>query len=144
MNRHSWLLLTLFDAGPRGLAPAQLQKILFLLAQEIPELLGTQDFYDFIPYNYGPFSKQIYRDAESLAQRGMVNIYWPPGSSYPMYELTPNGFEQARVHERYADRRARQYLRSVVRWAQPLRFSELVSSIYKKYPSFRVNSVFQD
>jgi len=144
MDRMSWLLMALDVAGAAGLTPAQLQKILFLLGQQVPDLLGTQDFYQFVPYNYGPFSKSVYLDAEFLANRGMVNIYRVRGGSFSMYEITSEGTDEVRIFRREADTRALQYLESVVPWAQSLTFSELVSSIYRKYPAFRVNSVFQD
>jgi uncharacterized protein len=144
MDRKYWLLMALDIASATGLTPAQLQKVLFLLGQETPQWLGTQDFYNFVPYNYGPFSKSVYVDAEVLAQAGMVNIRKIPGVSFSVYEITASGIERAKILEREADARALQYLRSVVPWAQRLTFSELISSIYRKYPAFRVNSVFQD
>lgn len=144
MDRMSWLLLTLNAAGTAGLTPAQLQKTLFLLEAELPQSLGTHDFYKFTPYNYGPFSKEVYMDAEALAARGMVNIYRADAQSYSMYEITLQGADLAKTVSVEADARALQYLKSIVSWAQSLTFSQLVSAIYKKYPAFRVNSVFQD
>jgi hypothetical protein len=144
MNRWAWLLMSLDAAGTTGLTPAQLQKVLFLMGQETHQWLGVQDYYRFTPYNYGPFSKSVYLDAETLAQRGFVNIYVVPGNSFSMYEITPIGAGYSKALEREADARAVRYLKVVVSWAQSLTFSQLVSSIYKKYPAFRVNSVFQD
>jgi uncharacterized protein len=144
MDRMSWLLMALDAAEDRGLDPAQLQKVLFLLAQEVPAVLGVPNFYQFVPYNYGPFSKLVYVDAEMLAQAGLVNMLRAPGSSYPIYQITPAGAIRARVDAREADPRAFQYLTALVNWAKGLTFSQLVTSIYKKYPAFRVNSVFQD
>jgi hypothetical protein len=144
MNREEWVVLALDCAGNQALTPAQLQKSLFLLGKEIPESLGTQDFYNFSPYNYGPFCKQIYDDAESLAVRGITVILREPGVQYLQYALTAAGQETARKLRNQADPRAVAYLEQVVNWARKRSFSELVRSIYQKYPEFRQNSVFQD
>ena len=143
MDRKAWLLMALDAAGNGGLTPAQLQKVLFLLVQGIPAGLGP-NFYAFVPYNYGPFSKSVYVDAEILAQDGMISIAKAPGASFSIYGITPLGADQAKIHTEEADGRALQYLASLVRWAKGLTFSQLVTAIYKKYPAFRVNSVFQD
>jgi hypothetical protein len=40
-------------------------KWLFLLRQDEPEAAGPS-FYEFVPYRYGPFSFQAYREIASL------------------------------------------------------------------------------
>ena len=144
MNREEWVVLALDCAGNQALTPAQLQKSLFLLGKEMPDNLGTPDFYKFSPYNYGPFCKQIYDDAEALAERGIATILREPGVQYLQYALTPDGRDAARGIRNQADRRSVVYLEQVVNWAKRKTFSELVRSIYQKYPEFRQNSVFQD
>jgi hypothetical protein len=144
MNREDWVVLALDCAGARALSPAQMQKSLFLLGEELPGILGTADFYRFVPYNYGPFCKQIYDDAESLAARGLVTILREPGVRYLQYEATAEGRELAKRLRAKADARAVAYLEQVVTWAKRQSFSQLVRSIYEKYPEFRQNSVFQN
>jgi hypothetical protein len=144
MDRRSWVLMAIDSAGQQGLTPAQLQKVLFLLKQEVPAALEAPDFYEFVPYNYGPFSKLIYHDAEFLAQGGFVNIITALGSSFPIYSITSEGASQSKLLRQVANQQARSYLDLVVNWAKGLSFSQLVTSIYKKYPAYRVNSVFQD
>jgi uncharacterized protein YwgA len=143
MERKDWLLFTLNAAGGAGLTPAQLQKSLFILGCELPDSLGG-DFYQFSPYNYGPFSKQVYDDAERLAQDGLVTIAQAPGMRFSEYVITWRGQEAAERLKGRADHRAITYLERVVNWARKQSFSELVRAIYRKYPQYRVNSVFQD
>jgi hypothetical protein len=135
MTRTDWLLLTLEAAGAKGLTPVQLQKTLFLLRSSLP--LGA-GFYKFQPYNYGPFSASIYRDAESLKQAGLVDIK-AEGSSR-IYLLTPAGSMQAKCLAVQSN--VSEYVRSVVSWAQSLSFAQLVRAIYAKYPQYRENSIF--
>jgi uncharacterized protein len=142
MDRKDWLVLAIDAAGNGGLTPAQLQKSLFLLGREMPTNVG--DFYHFSPYNYGPFSKQVYDDTEEAARIGFVDIGQVPGARYSEYTITWRGRDFAAELRDRADPRAVNYLERVVTWAKRQSFSELVRSIYRKYPEFRVNSVFQD
>src|SRR5436190_18669612 len=78
MEPKDWTLLVISAADSRGLSPVQLQKSLFLLerrlSEEAPaEKLG-ESFYEFVPYNYGPFDVKVYQDAEALEERGLVTI----------------------------------------------------------------------
>lgn len=142
MDRKNWLLLALNAAGAQGLTPAQLQKSLFLLGRELPN--HVDNFYHFTPYNYGPFSKQIYDDAEAMSLQGLLTISQVPGRQYSEYAVSPRGRASALAAKQLADRSALEYLERVVDWASQQSFSKLVRSIYRKYPEFRVNSVFQD
>jgi uncharacterized protein YwgA len=142
MDRRNWLLLAVDAAGASGLTPAQLQKSLFLLERASPEKLSG--FYNFSPYNYGPFSKQIYDDAEEMAGQGNLVIAQAPGMRFSEYIITPQGQEVAANLRRRAEPQAVEYLQRVVAWARKQSFSQLIRAIYKQYPEFRVNSVFQD
>ena len=144
MDRQDWLLLALDFAGGQTLSPAQLQKSLFLLGQELPETLGTPDFYQFIPYNYGPWCRQIYDDAESLASVGLVAVLREPGASYVQYAITVRGRERGANLRALANARGVSYLERIVAWVLRQSFSQLVRAIYQKYPEFRQNSVFQE
>jgi len=140
VNREDWILLALHFGGPTGLSPVQLQKSLFLLRMEVPEVRA--DYYEFIPHNYGPFSKQIYEDAEQLGARGLVAIERDP-QSLAISKITAAGELRVAEIARDASPRARDYLRSAVEWTQKQTFSGLVRAIYAKYPDYRINSVFQ-
>jgi len=107
---------------------------------EVPEVRGN--FYEFVPHNYGPFSKQIYADAERMATDGWVAIERDP-QSYATFLITASGQARIAAIQPYISIRASDYLRRAVEWAQQQSFSGLVRAIYEKYPTYRVNSVFQ-
>src|SRR5258707_9223608 len=73
MERPDWTLLATKFANQSGLSPVQLQKALFLLGKEMPKSVGD-DYYHFVPHNYGPFAKDIYSDADALAREGLIAI----------------------------------------------------------------------
>jgi hypothetical protein len=140
MVRQDWVLMATQFSGKRGLSPVVLQKSLFLLGAELPGEVGI-NFYRFEPHNYGPFSKYIYQDAELLAEIGQLAIERNP-NSYPLYCITGAGRDRVIAIEGEVSVRARNYLELVVQWAENLSFPRLISSIYEKYPAYRVNSVF--
>jgi uncharacterized protein YwgA len=134
-------MLAIGCAKNRGLSPVQLQKVLFLLGKELPSEVGS-DFYDFSPYNYGPFDRAVYTDASMLSLTGCVAVTKSPGG-YNEYSATPDGLQMVCKLKTELPPRAVAYVESVVDWAQSLSFSELVRAIYSKYPEYRENSVFQ-
>jgi len=81
-NRKDLLLLFLFSPGPTaGEAEpingrTRLMKLLYLLQTESStiKLLELKKAYDFKPYNYGPFTKDVYDDLEFLENVGLIEI----------------------------------------------------------------------
>jgi hypothetical protein len=140
MKRQDWTLLAISSANGGGLSAVQLQKVLFLLEQDLPKEIG-EGFYNFVPYNYGPFDPTVYKDADHLSLQGFVNISQPTGR-YNVYKVTPEGADRARHLEHEAPPRALQHLRNVIAWVQKLSFAELVRAIYTRYPAMKANSVF--
>jgi len=56
----------------------RLQKEIFL-AQKALRDRKIKRLYGFMPYHYGPFSRQLYRDVDWLEQKGLVEV-----KSYPI------------------------------------------------------------
>jgi uncharacterized protein YwgA len=83
MTPKDWTLLVIAAADPKPLQPVQLQKSLFLLGRNLsPEQLQVKEFYDFQPYDYGPFCSDIYSNAEKLSDEGLIRIDRPLSLSY--------------------------------------------------------------
>jgi uncharacterized protein len=142
ISQEDIVLAALSPAGGTPYSPVQVQKLLFLVDQNLSPCLGGLKF-DFQPHHYGPFDKRVYFTLEDLAQRGMVEITRGRGN-WPEYRLTPEGQTRAAEVMAGLDERARSYLGRVSAFVRSLSFSELVSAIYKAYPEMRVRSVFQE
>jgi uncharacterized protein len=140
MKREDLLLAALSPAKGDFYTPVQVQKLLFLLDREIPDLIGGQHF-NFQPYNYGPFDKAVYMVLESLSLEGMVEINEDAG--WKRYRLTPLGQEKGNGLFETLDGSAKNYITKVSDFVRRLPFTELVRSIYKAYPEMKVNSVFR-
>ena len=100
------------------------------------------DFYEFVPYNYGPFNSSIYDDLNALAGAGLVTIDQSQGRSWAMYTITGTGQQKADQVRQSVAPAIRDYTQNVVTWIKGQSFAGLLRSIYSKYPSFAVNSVF--
>ena len=137
--RESWTLLALAAADGGALSPVQLQKSLFVLQKEMPAAVGTE-FYQFKPYNYGPFDGAIYTDAEKLAEQNLTRIFRT--DRWSEYAATPEGIKRSNELRSQVDPKALAFLRTVVEWARSLSFSDLVRAIYAKYPEMKAKSIF--
>ncbi|MCX7805979.1 MAG: DUF488 domain-containing protein [Planctomycetota bacterium] len=65
------IILSLLSRADGPLPPTIFVKLVFLLRQETA-LAGHTGFYDFVPYNFGPFSFTLYRDLNDLRRNGYV------------------------------------------------------------------------
>jgi len=65
------IILALLSQANKPLSPMEFVKLVFLLRQET-ELKNDRTFYDFVPYKYGPFSFDLYRELSVLRQGGYV------------------------------------------------------------------------
>lgn len=142
MERSHWALLVLNEARPSGLSPLQLQKSLFLIGKKLPGEVGDS-YYEFIPYNYGPFDARVYSDAQSLVNSNLVQRIQVSGKNWSYYTITPPGHDLAEhLKENEISQRASVYVTQVVKWVQSLSFAQLLSAIYKAYPEYKAKSVF--
>lgn len=144
LQRRDWTLLVLAAAGGQPLQPVQLQKTLFLIGENLKPVEKdlSSEFYDFEPYDYGPFDRMAYADAEYLSNQGFATITTLPGRLYREYAATVDGLQRAKALEQDLARPLVEYVHSIVDWARSLSFSDLVRAIYQQYPEQRVRSVF--
>lgn len=138
-----WILLALECADGHSLTAVKLQKTLFLLGARRKREVGS-DFYHFRPYHYGPFSVEIYHDADALSGRGFLRLDTFYGQAMRRYVLTPLGEKTAKQLAKAVSPKALAYLSEVVAWAQPLPFNALVRQVYEQFPKMRRNSIFWD
>jgi len=141
MERKHWTLIVLDEARPGSLSPLQLQKILFLISKRLPDEIG-ENFYHFVPYNYGPFDSDIYSDLRILANEGLVAKVQIIGRSWMSYEITPEGHDAATNIRQELSEHASQYITKIVRWVESVTFTQLLSAIYRAYPEYKAKSVF--
>src|SRR5216684_4120099 len=91
------LLLILYSKGPRGIVAepiigrTRLMKMIFLFDKELRRDFRFETAVDaaaipvFEPYDFGPFSSEVYTDLEFLVDLGFVRVS-PVGDSLPPEE----------------------------------------------------------
>jgi uncharacterized protein YwgA len=140
MERHDLVLAALSPAKNGLYTPVMVQKLFFLIDRVIPKLVGGP-YYNFVPYNYGPFDAEVYNDLENLAHQGHVQIILE--EKWRNYALTESGLQRGEKSFGLFDPKAQEFIIAASETVRRLSFTELVSAIYKKYPDMQKNSVFQ-
>ena len=138
MKRADLLLKIIAAADREPLTPAQLQKVAFRVAMECSEYM-PEDYYCFRKYDYGPFSAEIYQDAEQLEREGKIRTSIHPRGGWREYAATVRGTntELADIPDAVSS-----VIVDIVTWARSLTFQQLIREIYRMYPEYRENSVF--
>ena len=141
MDAKNLVMAALAPANGGTHTPVQVQKLLFLVDRNIPEIIGGPHF-EFEPYDYGPFDKAVYDILRDLAAEGLVEISEEPGRRWKRYRLTDAGQEIGELVLNKISEKGREYIRQLSTFVRSLTFDQLVSAIYKAYPEMKVNSVF--
>jgi len=144
LSRENIALVVLSLANGQPFTPVQIQKALFLASDKVPNAFKSHSTYDFQPYDYGPFDWQVYADIEGLAKEDMAQINQQPGARWRTYSASEAGIALGQHYAERLTREQRSVLEKIVKLVRRLSFNELVSAIYKAYPSMRARSVFRD
>lgn len=144
MEKSDVLLFTVGHATSKGhrLSPVQLQKSLFVIGKKFTADLGD-DFYEFVPHFYGPFSGDVYVDVDQLIKEGFISKHMPPHNRWAEYEATNTGIEKTNLLSRTMPSQIVAYIEDLIPKIVKLSFGELVSLIYKHFPTYKTNSVFR-
>jgi len=141
MTRSEILLAGLAAGGENAtFTPVQVQKLFFLLDREAAAALGGP-FFNFVPYDYGPFDQAVYAGLDDLARQDLALIQ--SAGRYRVYGLARAGHQRGRQVLSSIDPDLRTYISNVASWVRQLSFQQLVAAIYNKYPEMKVNSVFR-
>ena len=141
MDRKEIILAGLSTGNCDLFTPVQVQKLFFLIDRNIAEKINGVPFFDFEPYNYGPFDKDVYTTLEELAVEGRVEMV--PQGSWTSYKLSDQGQKDGEKILGSLSLKEQEYIRNVSQLIRKLSFSQLVSAIYKAYPEMKINSAFQ-
>ena len=132
-QRVRYTLAVLSTANGSEWSPVQLQKMFFLLDKK----LGSS-WWNFVPYDYGPFDPSVYREVEQLERDGLARL---TDSGVRFYALTPVGQRDGELSLNSMCERTRNYIRSLSAWLRPLSFAQLVAAVSRDYPEMRLSSM---
>jgi hypothetical protein len=142
MDRRELVLALLASSDGRQYTPAQLQKAVFLVTRNMPQIVQGVGFH-FVPYDYGPFDADVYNEAAVLHHAGEAVIAPSGMGRWNTYAATESGVARGRALLQTLPAPAQKYLSEVSTWVRAQSFSSLVKSIYDTYPEMRANSIFR-
>ncbi len=142
MNRSEHVLAGLGTSDKAPFTPVQVQKLFFLLDRNGGGEFFGQPQFNFQPYDFGPFDKDVYTELESLSEEGLVEISYS-SAGLKNYRLTAVGQQRSEEVLAKLDARSRQFVANVAEWIRRQSFTGLLSTIYSLYPDMAEKSVFR-
>lgn len=137
-------LLLAKNAGEDGIhGRTRLQKFVFLIQQELEGAVSSR--YNFIPYDYGPFSKELAEDMNRLEDEGFIQKQERRvgGNIEHVYQITDEGIDEVNelkkefVHNEETENLSEELIDE---WnSQSLK--RLLSYVYYTYPAYAEESV---
>ena len=126
-------ILSLLTQVAKPVSRTVFVKLVFLLRHETT-LKELPSFYDFVPYNFGPFSFTLYWELERLRQNGYVTTQ----EEHIALREPTLGRTCQEAAELPASTKAA--VTEIVRRYGRLSQNALVSDVYRRYPWFALNS----
>lgn len=144
MERADWLLLFLTEparrgAQPRGLEPIRIMKGMFLVSMRGEGELA--DLYRFQPYDYGPFTTEVYRDLDRLDAAALIVQESVPGRSWRAYRPTAAGIERSEGLMPAVAPWEAAVVGDAYRFVEERSFLRLLRDIYRDYPAYASRTV---
>jgi len=131
------LIYTPIKGKENMMSPIQIMKSLFLLKQE----LNLENFYEFIPYLYGPCSFEVYSDLIKLKNEDFVDEVLT-SFSWKFWRITRQGKIYIKKKLPEFNKKLISKIQEIKEKVLSMNFTELLSYVYKRYPEFAKNSVF--
>ncbi len=141
IRRESMVMAAMAAAGSGvSFDPVRIQKLLFLVDQECGALVKGP-YFNWEPYLYGPFDKDVYEVLRELAKQGKARHE----SSYvDVYRLTQAGWEEGARTLRDLPGTVSKFLEECAAWMLKRSFPQILASIYQAYPEMAVNSLMPE
>jgi hypothetical protein len=143
MNRRDLVLAMLACSEGRPYTPVQIQKAIFMITRNMPQVLDEGVGFDFQPYDYGPFDADVYSEAHALSRAGEAVIAPSNHGRWQTYACSDLGLERGRKLLESLSPKQNKYVQEISSWVRSLSFTSLVKSIYDAYPEMKENSIFQ-
>lgn len=142
-NRQKILLLVFQNLkNNKKLDPIQIQKAIFLIEKECIENKNFAKTFNFVPYNYGPFDKDIYNDLQTLIQKNFVASEW--NGNIKQYKTTEDTalFDYSNELVTHYGETFIDNVKNITDFVSNLSFDELLNWLYNKYPEMAEKTVY--
>ncbi|MCK4576195.1 hypothetical protein KAU34_07290 [candidate division WOR-3 bacterium] len=134
-----WLLALLYAKEKEPIdSEVRLMKELFIIRKNLHDIDDSQ-FYQFVPYLYGPCSFEVYKDVSKLEKDGFIEIKYDKNKRWSIFSITKKGSD-------YIERMGGnipKIVEDVKNELNGIAFIELLRRVYKKYPHFAEKSILR-
>lgn len=138
------ILLLFMAADTDKIDPIRIMKGMFVFTQEsLEEWIPKGENYAFIAYNYGPCSFDVYHDLEILESLGHICSIQVPGRSWRYYSSTSSGRKLVAQIKKTYEPDMIAFISRIRDFVTQLSFRRLLHIIYKHYPEYASQSIFQ-
>jgi len=130
------IILALLEKAQQPILRTSLVKYVFLLRNETA-LSFEPSLYDFVPYKYGPFSFDLYRDLEILQRDGLLIL----GEDFVSLNTSATC---VRLNTPCISERIFRLISNIWNKYSSLSQNDLLSQVYQRYPWFAIKSERKD
>lgn len=123
----------------------RMQKLVFLIQEEFEDAEHKlPETYTYVPYDYGPFARDLYDDLDRLKDRGVIEeerVEMADGTYKYNYRLTDqaDGYLSNLPQQKFE--RTQRFAEQIKSEFNDIRLPELLDYVYSKYPQYAENSV---
>ena len=138
LHKKDWILLILRESPMDRI---HIMKSLFLIWHRCHRNLPN--YFEFVPYLYGPCSFEAYSVLENLQNTGLIVQPPHPKPLWVNYYLTNKGKKEAEEACKKVPPETLRIIKEVVKEISKLNFYELLQKVYREAPDFANNSMFK-
>jgi uncharacterized protein YwgA len=111
-----------------------MMKLMFLI-----QMKGTakRRFYEFVPYHYGPFAKELYADLEKLQEDGLITI---DNGDEDKTKITLADPAKAKELTDQLPEELREDVQAIIDEYGGLKHNELLDRVYEEFPAYAKRS----
>lgn len=113
-----------------------IQKLFYVFKRQIEGL----DLFDYYPYNYGPFSKELNQAVNDLIEEGMIEE--KRSGDYFIYGITEKGLKTSPTQKNLNDKEQKA-IKQVCEHVKDFKPRDMLDYVYRKYPDTTINSLLK-
>ncbi|MBW2974901.1 hypothetical protein KY366_04250 [Candidatus Woesearchaeota archaeon] len=129
-------ILRVFDSMKEIHGKTFIQKLFYILSRQIKGLA----LFEYFPYNYGPFSKELNQSVNQLIIEGYIQER--KVGDYFLYQITDKGKKEAKSQKNIGEKEQKAILQ-LCKHVKHYTPRQILEYVYRKYPETTVNSLLK-
>lgn len=130
-------ILLVFDCMEEIHGKTFIQKLFYILRRQVSGLA----IFEYFPYNYGPFSKELNQSINQLINEGYIQER--KVGDYFLYQITSKGKKEAKNQKNIEDKEHKPLLQ-LCKHVKHYSPRQLLEYVYSKYPETTVKSLLKN